>query len=70
MASALAVLSQHSPVALARRPVDGKPMAMRSRSGKGAPSWAKAGRSRLATLLSQLSRLECGSGCDAGMKGS
>jgi hypothetical protein len=43
----------------------------RSRSGRGAPSWTKAGRRRAATSLSQLSRLGCWLGVGRmGMAGS
>ncbi len=55
--SALNRLSQHSPIALAFAPLLVKPIATRTRSGRGASSASKSGAIPSATALSQLSRV-------------
>lgn len=57
--SALRRLSQHSPIARLRRPALVKPIATRTRSGRGAPNASNSGAMPAATPFSQLSRLSC-----------
>src|SRR3546814_16398952 len=55
--SALKRLSQHSPIALPFAPLLVKPIATRTRSGRGASSASNSGATPCATALSQLSRV-------------